>query len=152
MALYKIYTTLLRIAGFPSGSVVKSLPAIARDMGSVPGWDLPGLARSPGEGNGNPLQCSCLGNPMDRGAWWATVHEVTRVRHDLVTEHEPKDCCRITKAPQVTSGLSGQLFTPMRAWCVLSHTRCSGLKWERSDYGTSSLLLHISIENTFCPS
>ena len=110
MALYKIYTTLLRIAGFPSGSVVKSLPAIARDVGSVPG-----LARSPGEGNGNPLQCSCLGNPMDRGACWATVHKVARVRHDLGTEHEPKDCCRITKAPQVTSGLSGQLFTPMRA-------------------------------------
>ena len=110
MTLCKIYTTLLRIAGFPSGSVVKSLPAIVRDVGSVPG-----LARSPGEGNGNPLQCSCLGTPMDRGAWWATVHEVERVRHDLVTEHEPKDCCRIIKAPQLTSGLSGQLFTLMRA-------------------------------------
>ena len=43
---------------------------------------------------------------MDRGAWWATVHEVERVRHDLVTEHEPKDCCRIIKAPQLTSGES----------------------------------------------
>ena len=37
---------------------------------------IPGSRRSPGEGNGNPLQCSCLGNPMDRGAWWATVHGV----------------------------------------------------------------------------
>ena len=37
-----------------------------------------GLRRSPGEGNGNPLQYSCLGNPMDRGAWWATVHGVTK--------------------------------------------------------------------------
>ena len=37
-----------------------------------------GLGRSPREGNGNPLQYSCLGNPMDRGAWWATVHEVTK--------------------------------------------------------------------------
>ena len=43
------------------------------DVGSIPG-----LGRSPGEGNGNPLQCSCLENPMDRGAWWATVHGVTK--------------------------------------------------------------------------
>ena len=58
--------------GFPGGSVVKNLPANAGDPGSMPG-----LGRSPGEGNGNPLQYSCLGNPMDRGAWQATVHEVT---------------------------------------------------------------------------
>ena len=45
-----------------------------------------GLGRSPGEGNGSPLQYSCLKNPMDRGAWRATVHGVTRVRHDLETE------------------------------------------------------------------
>ena len=45
----------------------------ARDIGSVPG-----LGISTGEGNGNPLQYSCLGNPVDRGAWWATVHGVTR--------------------------------------------------------------------------
>ena len=63
--------------GFPGGSVVKNAPASAGDMGSIPG-----SGRSPGEGNGNPLQHSCLGNPMDRKAWWATVHEVTRVRHD----------------------------------------------------------------------
>ena len=47
---------------------------------------IPGLGRSPGEVNGNPLQCSCLENPMDRGAWWATVHGVTRVGHDLLTK------------------------------------------------------------------
>ena len=39
-----------------------------------------------GEENGNPLQYSCLGNPLDRGAWWATVHRVARVRHDLATK------------------------------------------------------------------
>ena len=39
---------------------------------------IPGLGRSPGEGNGNPLQYSCLGNPMNRGAWWATVHGVAK--------------------------------------------------------------------------
>ena len=44
---------------------------------------IPGLGISPGEENGNPHQYSCLENPMDRGAWWAIVHEVTRVRHDL---------------------------------------------------------------------
>ena len=54
---------------FPGGSVVKNLPASAGDASSIPG-----LGRSPGEGNGNPLQYSCLGNPVDRGAWQATVH------------------------------------------------------------------------------
>ena len=46
---------------------------------------IPELGRSRGEGNGNPLQYSCLGNPMERGAWWATIHGVTRVGHDFVT-------------------------------------------------------------------
>ena len=47
------------------------------------------VGRSPGEGNGNPLQSSCLENPMDRGAWRATVHRITRVRHDLATTPPP---------------------------------------------------------------
>ena len=55
--------------------VVKNLPADAGDLRDV-GW-IPGSGRSPGEGNGNPLQYSCLENPMDRGAWRATVHGVT---------------------------------------------------------------------------
>ena len=59
--------------GLPDGSVVKNLPANARDAGSIPG-----SGRTPGEGNGNPLQYSCLGNPMDRGAWWATENAVTK--------------------------------------------------------------------------
>ena len=54
--------------GFPGGSVVKNPPANAGHVGSVSG-----LARSPGGGNGSPLQYSCLGNPMDREAWQATV-------------------------------------------------------------------------------
>ena len=58
---------------FPGGSVVKNLPADAGDSGSVPG-----LGRSPGEGNGNPLQYSCLENPMERGAWWAAVHGLAK--------------------------------------------------------------------------
>ena len=60
--------------GFPGGSVIKNPPANAgdtREMGSIPG-----LGRS--LGGGNPLQYSCLGNPMGRGAWWATVHRVAK--------------------------------------------------------------------------
>ena len=58
---------------FPGGSVGKESACNARDLGSVPG-----LGRSPGEGNGNPLQYSCLENSMDRTAWWAIVHGVTK--------------------------------------------------------------------------
>ena len=53
--------------------MVKNLPAHAGDVGSIPG-----LGRTPGEGSGNPLQYFCLGNPMDKGAWWTTVSEVTK--------------------------------------------------------------------------
>ena len=69
---------------FPGGSVSKESACSAGDPGLIPG-----SGRSPGEGNGNPLQCSCLEKPTDRGAWWATVHGVTRVRHDLVTQPPP---------------------------------------------------------------
>ena len=61
--------------GFPGGAVVKNPPACARDTRDV--GSIPGPGRSPGGGHGNPLQYSCLENLMDRGAWWATVHEVT---------------------------------------------------------------------------
>ena len=57
--------------GFLDGSVVKNLMANAGDSGSIPG-----SGRSPGKGNSNPLQNSCLGNPMDRGAWRATLHGI----------------------------------------------------------------------------
>ena len=57
--------------------VVKNLLANAR-RGNRPNADFPGLGRPPGGGHGNPLQCSCLENPMDRGAWWAMVHRVTK--------------------------------------------------------------------------
>ena len=59
--------------GFPGGSDDKEFACDAGDTGSVPG-----LGRSPGEGNGNTLQYSCLENSMDRGAWKATVHGVTK--------------------------------------------------------------------------
>ena len=59
--------------GFPGGSVVKNPPANAGDVGSILG-----SGRFPREESGNPLLYSCLENPMDRGAWWATVHGVTK--------------------------------------------------------------------------
>ena len=61
---------------FPGGSDSKESAYHARDLGLIPG-----LGRSPRGGNGNPLQYSCLENPMNRGAWWATVHGVAE-RHD----------------------------------------------------------------------
>ena len=60
--------------GFPGGALVNNPPDIAGDARDS--MSDPGLGQSPGVGNGNPLQCSCLENPMDRGAWWATVHGV----------------------------------------------------------------------------
>ena len=59
--------------GFPGGSVIKNPPTNARITGLIPG-----LGRPPGERNGYPLQYSCLGNPMDTGAWWATVHRAAK--------------------------------------------------------------------------
>ena len=60
---------------------VKNLLAMQETRVQFLGWE-----KSPGEGNGNPFQYSCLENPMDRGAWWATIHGVARVGHDLVTK------------------------------------------------------------------
>ena len=62
--------------GFPRSAVVKNPPHVARDAGDA--GLIHGL-RSPGGGNGNSLQCSCLKNPTDRGAWWAIVHEAAKL-------------------------------------------------------------------------
>ena len=62
--------------------MVKNLPANAENASSIPG-----LGRYTGEGNGNPLQDSCLGNPKDRGAWWATGHGVAK-ELDITTEQQ----------------------------------------------------------------
>ena len=61
--------------GFPGGSVIKNPPSNIGVMGLIPeGW-----GRSPGEGNGYPIQYSCLGNTMEGGSWWAKVHEFAKV-------------------------------------------------------------------------
>ena len=71
-------------------------PSLVAQLGKEPASNagdpglIPGLGRFPGEGNDNPLQYSCLKNPMDRGAWQAAVHGVTRVGHDLVTKPPAK--------------------------------------------------------------
>ena len=74
----------MNFKGFPRSSVGKESACNAGDLGSITG-----SGRSPGEGNGNQLQYSCLENPMNRGAWQAAVHEVVRVGHDLVTKPPP---------------------------------------------------------------
>ena len=63
---------------FPGSSDGKASACNARDLGSIPGW-----GRSPGEGNGNPLQYSCLEDPVDRGAWWVSVHGIAKSRTRL---------------------------------------------------------------------
>ena len=68
--------------GFACGSAGKELAFNVGDLGSVHG-----LGRSPGEGNGYPLQYSCLENPMDRGAWQATAHGVTKGQTQLTLSH-----------------------------------------------------------------
>ena len=70
------------VKGFPDGSDGRESACSAGE------WDLiPGSGRSPGGGHGNPLQCSCLENPMDRGAWRATVHGVAKSRTQLNDQH-----------------------------------------------------------------
>ena len=76
---------LLDHMSFPCSSVGKESACNAGDLGSIPG-----LGRFPGEGNGNPLQYSCLENPMDREAWWATFYGVARVEYNLATKPPPR--------------------------------------------------------------
>ena len=82
---------MFRAKGFPGGAEVKASACNVGDLGSIPG-----LGRSLGEGNGNPLQYSCLENPMDGGAWWAIVHGLQRVRHDWATSLFTSDWITIT--------------------------------------------------------
>ena len=80
--------------GFPGASVVKNQLANTGDMGLIPGSE-----RSPGERNGNPLQYSYLGNPIDRGAWWARVHGVPE---SDTTERE-RDTCNMSNTDKQSS-------------------------------------------------
>ena len=76
--------------GFPRSSTCKESACNVGDLGSIPG-----SGRDPGEGNGNPLQDSCLENPMDRGAWKVIVHGVARVRQGLTTKPPQENQVRL---------------------------------------------------------
>ena len=86
LALSQISLNSIPLLWRPSSKESAGNAGGAGDMGSIPG-----SGRSPGEGNGYPLQYSCLGNPMDRGAWWATVHGVTKSWTRLTISGAPSD-------------------------------------------------------------
>ena len=109
--------TASREEGFPGSSTVKILPASAGDAGEV---DLiPGSGRSSGEGNGNPLQCSCLENFMDKGPWWAIAHGSQRVGQNLETGMHVHingrgvvQCCYDQGGAQYEHSFKKELVTP----------------------------------------
>ena len=115
--------------GFPSGTVVKNLPANAGSTASVPG-----SGRSSREGHGNPLQCSCLENSMDKGAWWATVHGVAKSQtwfYDWAHTSEVlwRSCCaQDSSIPQRLMG--PQMSIVQRLDLGSSLTPCAGAGWE----------------------
>ena len=78
--------------GFPGGSVIKNLLVNACNTGGM--HSVPGSGKHPGEGFGDPLQYSCLGNPMNRGAWWARVHGVAKSWTLLVAKPLPLSACQ----------------------------------------------------------
>jgi hypothetical protein len=98
------------IMGLPRWPMVKNPHANVGDMDPIPG-----LERSPGGGNGNPLQLSCLENPMDSEAWWATVHGSQKVRYDWATEHTAHSCNYkfLTTFPGLTIAMKPPLFTAL---------------------------------------
>ena len=100
--------TAVFLTGFPSGSVVKNLLAYAGDM-----CLMPGSGTSPGEGNGNPLHYFCLGNPMDRGAWQAMVHKLSKSRRrlkGLSMQHEMTDYLKCSSSKWIPYTKLCQVF------------------------------------------
>ena len=116
----------------PPSAVVKNWPISARDARDLA--SIPGLGRSPGEGNGNPLHCSCLDNPMDGGARWATVHGVTKSQTRLST----KTC---------GTCFSGRSL-PVFFWCL--PRPYPGWVLQRSESTRSKTGLPVSTLLTFC--
>ena len=123
-----ITVLVLTQRGFPVALVVKSPPAKAGDIrhkGSIPGWE-----RSPGGGHSTPLQYSCLENPMDRGAWRATVHGVTKSRNQLSArnnQQRPSLPCLHPSIPSTSFCPKGLLFVR---------------KWQGKPQGRFSALVH----------
>ena len=144
--------------GFPSGAVVKNPPANAgdaRDTGS-----LPGLGRSPGEGNDNPLRYSCLGNPMDRGAWQATVPGVTKNQTQLndwthtnrhqywLTELLQSKGCVSTKSSQHIVGAPGVSWIPFPPSFSFISNLCRGFHGDECLASSRSISHRFSSLNT----
>ena len=94
-----VFLDVLHFLDFPVGSVVKNLPANVGDSGLISG-----SGRSPGGGNGNPFQYSCLGNPKDRGAWWATVYGIC---HDWATRTITATAKSLQSCPTLCDPIDG---------------------------------------------
>ena len=116
--------------GFPGGAVIKNPPANAGDVRDVA--SIPGSGRFPGRGIGNPLQHSCLGNPLDRGAWWATVHTATKSQPDWThtTGHQQSNeasgwILRFSKTQ-----VRARVLAYRRRWRVLTERQKTGEKKE----------------------
>ena len=105
--------------GFPGDSVVKNLSANARDMGSIPG-----SGRSFGEGNGNPFQYSCLGNPIDRVVWWDTVRRVAKtvIKHQQFLIYNVELVSGVQQSDSII-----HIYTYSFSLWFLQDTECSSL-------------------------
>ena len=99
--------------------VAKNLPANTGDVRDSS--SIPGSGRSPGVGNGNPLQYSCLGNPMDRGVWWARLHRVTtsRTRLKWLSMHTSKQELWSSEFPSISSSHLALVLYSQRIWLAL---------------------------------
>ena len=110
-----MFLSVLR-GGLPWWLSGKESVCNAGDLGLIPG-----LGRAPGEGRGSPLQYSCLGNPVDRGAWWAAVHAIARVRHSSVTKPPPwwRDRLKTVQLGSNGAGMELRSFTSVFNWWPL---------------------------------
>ena len=128
----------MQLQDFPCSSVGKESACNAGDLGSVPG-----LGRSRREGNSNPLQYSCLENPMDRGAWQATVYGVARVGHCLVTK--PPHTINFKKGLLQNLIIKSPLVTVKNAITVNCNLIVIGLEVKRKEGGiTDSMDMSLS--------
>ena len=119
----------------------KEYASQTRNTGSFPR-----LGRSPGEGNGSPLQYSCLGNPMDREAWRATVHGVSRVGHNLVTKQERNNVqCSHKAGHRACRHLPNWITVKNRGTVSRVHIRFLPWRWKMISLKMSAALVHKKI-------
>ena len=152
MLTFFISPSVFSWSGFPGGPVVKNPPANAGAEGDL--GLIPGCGRSPGGGNGNPLQYSCLENPMGRGAWWATVHGVAEswtrlIRHTHLTNpavQHRKALLFLLKVPHaILSRFCHSLSRPYRhlgsVWHPRTESLCRGTQLTKLRLRSLSLML-----------